>query len=96
MDVNVWICKHDVMNVCIWYSLLWGYCIVKSHEYCTILRDKFWYDKPWIPLWESWVLWWQIHIKNKKKTKFPLVLALKKPGHYSCIRAPGLVPEDWW
>jgi len=66
------------MNVYMWYSLLWGYCIVKLHEYCTMLRDKFWFDKPWIPLWESWVLWWQIHIKKQKKNKISTGFGFEK------------------
>jgi hypothetical protein len=45
MEVNAWTCKHDVMNVCMWYSFLRECCIVKFHEYCIILRDEFCYDK---------------------------------------------------
>jgi len=34
------------VNGCIGYSLLWEWCIVKSQEYCAILKDEFCYDKP--------------------------------------------------
>jgi hypothetical protein len=32
MDVRT--CRYDVMNIFMWYSLLWGCCVVKSHEDC--------------------------------------------------------------
>jgi hypothetical protein len=32
--VDVRTCEHDVMNILMWYSLLWGCCVVKSHEDC--------------------------------------------------------------
>jgi hypothetical protein len=34
MDVDVQTCKYDVMNIFMWYSLLWGCCVMKSHEDC--------------------------------------------------------------
>jgi len=42
--------KYDLVNMMWWMYVcelfLWECCVMKSHEYCTTLRDKFCYDKP--------------------------------------------------
>jgi len=67
--MDLWICKYNVMDICMGYSLLFGCWIMKSYEYCIIPMDVSYLLNPSILLWETSITWW--HTKQNYHKLFP-------------------------